>query len=69
MENKQRTLKIAELLNEAYNLMSEEEINRWLYRGYYEDISIDEAVYFLVSIYESGDIADPGRYLKGAYAW
>lgn len=65
---KQRTSKIAELLTEAYNLMSEEEKNNLLYKGYYEDISIDEAMDFLVDIYKSGDVVDPS-YIVGAYAW
>lgn len=65
---KQRTSKIAELLTEAYNLMSEEEKNNLLYKGYYEDISIDEAMDFLVDIYKSGDVVDLS-YIVGAYAW
>ena len=48
-QHKQRTSKIAELLTEAYNLISEEEemqkIERFLLNtGYYENISIDEAM-------------------------
>ena len=65
---KQRTSKIAELLAEAYNLMSEEEKNNLLYKGYYENISIDEAMDFLVDIYKSGDVVDLS-YIVGAYAW
>lgn len=65
---KQRTSKIAELLTEAYNLMSEEEKNNLLYKGYYENISIDEAMDFLVDIYKSGDVVDLS-YIVGAYAW
>ena len=42
---KQRTVRIAELLTEAYNLMSEEEEeNNLLYKGYYENMTIDEAM-------------------------
>ena len=66
-QHKQRTSKIAELLTEAYNLMSEEEKNNFLYKGYYENISIDEAMDFLVDIYKSGDVVDLS-YIVGAYA-
>lgn len=42
---KERTSKIAELLTEACNLMSEEEEeNNLLYKGYYENMTIDEAM-------------------------